>query len=410
MSNTPEHTEATPQKRGGRLIAFIGTYGSPSDPEAGGITTLEVSRDGRKLTLLGRVGAPREAGYLVYAPTTCTLYAVDERKTDGRGPVEPPASVHALSVSQQDGSLTWLNSHVAPGPRPTFLSLDEGRGVLLTANHGDFEHVEHVVRTGEGTWAVEYLYDDSTVLLYGLAPDGTIGQLRDVQVMPGHGKDPNFSPQAGGHAQASAHAHCAVIDPSGSHVLVGDKGTDRIHVYTLGDTLELVHTYTFPPETGPRHIAFDPVSGRAFVTCEFASALASFAFDPATGRLRPLDQVSTVAAGHEGLNEPAEVRVHPGGRFVYVNNRGEDSLAWFQVADDGRLTRMGHVPVAASLHPGVAARSFAFDPSGSFMLVADRPADLVRAYGVHAADGTLSPLAEVHVPQPAFVEFAELPG
>lgn len=410
MNTPPEHTPATPDGPASRLIAYIGTYGSPSDPEAGGITTLDVSQDGRKLTVLGRVTEPREAGYLVYAPATRTLYAVDERKTDGRGPVEPPASVHALSVSEQDGSLTWLNSHVAPGPRPTFLSLDERRGVLLTANHGDFEHVEHVVRTDDGTWAVEYLYDDSTVLLYSLEPDGRIGPLRDVQVMPGHGTDPNRSPQAGGHAQASAHAHCAVIDPRGKYVLVGDKGTDRIHVYALGNTLELVHTHTCAPETGPRHIAFDPASGRALVTCEFASELASFAFDPATGRLRPLDQVSTVAAGHEGLNEPAEVRVHPGGRFVYVNNRGEDSLAWFHIADDGTLTRRGHVPVAASLHPGVAARSFTFDPSGSFMLVADRPADLVRAYTVNAADGTLSPLAEVRVAQPAFVEFAQLPG
>jgi 6-phosphogluconolactonase len=93
-----------------------------------------------------------------------------------------------------------------------------------------------------------------------------------------------------------------------------------------------------------------------------------------------------------------------------VGRRGEDSLAWFRVADDGRLTRLGHVRLAPSVHPGVAARSFAFDPSGSFLLVADRSADLVRAYAVDGADGALSPLAEAHVPQPAFVAFAELPG
>ncbi|MEK8174973.1 beta-propeller fold lactonase family protein [Streptomyces sp. M19] len=58
----------------------------------------------------------------------------------------------------------------------------------------------------------------------------------------------------------------------------------------------------------------------------------------------------------------------------------------------------------------MAARSFAFDPSGTFLLVADRPADLVRSYAVDAAEGTLTPLTEVHVAQPAFVEFAELPG
>ncbi|MGW2291537.1 lactonase family protein [Streptomyces phaeochromogenes] len=401
---------ATPTGPGSRLIAYVGTYGSESAPGAGGITVLDVGLDGRKLTPLSRVTEPREAGYLVYAPSTRTLYAVDERKTDGRGPVEPPASVHSFAVSEEDGSLTWRNSRLAPGPRPTYLDLDERRRVLVTANHGDFGHVEHLVRKDDGTWTVKYLYDDSTVLLYGLDRNGRIGELRDVQVMSGHGRDPNSSPQAGGHGQASAHAHCAVIDPSGTYVLVADKGTDCIHVYTLGDKLELVYTYTFPPETGPRHIAFDLVSGRAFVTCEFSSDIASFVFYADSGRLHLLNQVSTVTEGYEGLNEPADVRVHPGGRFVYVNNRGEDSVAWFRVADDGGLTRVGHVPLAPSLHPGVAARSFAFDPSGSFMLVADRPADLVRSYAVDETDGALSPLTEVHVPQPAFVAFAELAG
>ncbi|MEK8174971.1 beta-propeller fold lactonase family protein [Streptomyces sp. M19] len=90
----------------GRLMAFVGTYGSDTDPTAGGITTLEAARDGRELTPTHRVTEPREAGYLAYAPATRTLYAVDERKTDGRGPVQPPAAVHALAVSGRDGSLT----------------------------------------------------------------------------------------------------------------------------------------------------------------------------------------------------------------------------------------------------------------------------------------------------------------
>lgn len=397
-----------PRPTTGRLIAYIGAYGSDTDPHAGGITALDVSHDGRKLTTVDRVSKPLEAGYLVYAPSTRTLYAVDERKTDGRGPAGPRASVHALSVSPRDGSLTWLNSQTAPGPNPTFLSVDEDRRILLCANHGGFDHVEHVVRTDNG-WTVLYLYDDSAVLLYELGQDGTVGRLRDVQVMNGHGTDPNSSPQAGGHGQASAHAHSVVIDPSGRYALVGDKGTDRIYVYEIGETLELVHTVTMPPETGPRHIAFDAASHRAFVTCEFASDVASFAFDPDTGGLRLLDRVSTVAAGYDGLNEPAEIRVHPGGEFLYVNNRGEDSLAWFRVAGDGKLTRIADVKLAASLHPGVAARSFAFAPSGEFLLLADRPADLVRSYRVNSGDGSLTPLAEERVAQAGFVAFAQLP-
>jgi 6-phosphogluconolactonase len=394
----------------GRLIAFVGSYSNPSNPDAGGIDVFEISRDGQALTALSRVSEPKEAGYLVYAPTMRTLYAVDERKSDGRGPVQPAARVHAFAVDQRDGRLSWLNSRLAPGPRPTFLSVNEYQRVLVSANHGDFEHVERVVRTPEGKWTVEYVYDDSTVLLYDLEQGGHIGELRDVKVLAGHGKDPNFSPQAGGHAQASAHAHCAVFDPSGRYVLVCDKGTDQILVYAPGSALQLVSTYRFPVTTGPRHIAFDSSSSIAFVTCEFASNLASFAFDAACGELSILDQVRTTEPSYDGVNEPAEVRVHPSGRFVYVNNRGEDSIAWFRIDNTGKLTRLGHVSIARSIHPGLAARSFALDPTGSFMLVADRPANLVRSYSVDGATGELAPLAEVPVLEPAFVSFAELSG
>lgn len=393
----------------GRLVAYIGSYGSAAEQGGGGIHVLSVSPDGREIAVLSRVRDPLEAGYLVHAPATGTLYAVDERKNDGRGPVAPAARVHALKIDPCDGSLTPLNSQLAPGPRPTFLDIDADGKILLTANHGDFQHVERVVRNAEGEWVSEYIYDDSTVILYRLEDDGRVGRILDLEVLGGHGPDPNHSPQNGGHAQASAHAHCAVIDPSGRYVLVCDKGTDRIYVYRLGRALEQVFMYQCEAETGPRHVAFDPASGMAFVTYEFSSDLASFAFDSESGRLRLLDRQSTVGRGFAGLNEPAEVRVHPNGRFVYVNNRGEDSVAWFRVGSEGLLERKGHAAIAKSIHPGLAARNFTFDPTGTFMLVADRPAHLVRSYAVDANDGSLQPLTQIRVLDPAFVAFVELP-
>lgn len=409
MSMSAQTTGGRPGEVRPRLVAYVGSYGGP-DGAGGGIDVFEVSSDGARLTALSRVDEPNEAGYLAYAPSWRRLYAVDERKTDGRGPVGPAASVHAFAVDQRDGRLSWLNSRLTPGPRPSFVSVDEAKRVLVTANHGDFDHVEHVVQTGDGGWAVEYLYDDSTVVLYEVKPDGRLGEIRDVQVLSGHGPDPNGSPQAGGHGQASAHAHCAVLDPSGGYVLVGDKGTDQILVFRLGARLELASAYQFPEQTGPRHIAFAPGSGHAFVTCEFSSELASMAFDASSAKLRLLDKAPTVERTYQGRNEPAEVRVHPGGALVYLNNRGEDSVAWFRAGRDGELSRLGYVSISRSVHPGLAARSFAFDPSGTFVLVADRPADLVRSYAVETETGSLRPLTEVAVSNPAFIVLAELGG
>lgn len=402
INETPKHSEQRT-----RLLALVGSYENSPNPHGGGVFVLDVSSDGSQLTIIDQVDQPKMAGYLIYAPSLGTLYAVDERKTDGRGPVGPAARVHAFAVDQRDGNLTWLNSHLAPGPFPTFLSIDEVKRVVVSANHGSFDHVERVTQTADGGWTTKYIYDDSTVVLYEIESDGRLGKIRDVHILTGHGKDPNNSPQAGGHGQASAHAHCAVIDPSGQYVVVCDKATDQILVFRLGDKLEIVSTYRLPDETGPRHVAFDPASGRAFVTFEFSSEIAAFDFDDSLGELRLIDQQSTVEQTYQGPNEPAEVRVHPNGAFVYVNNRGEDSVAWFRIGFGGELSRLGHVPIAKSIHPGLAARNFTFDPTGSFVLVADRPANLIRSYGVNAENGSLTPLTDISVPNPAFIVFVE---
>jgi 6-phosphogluconolactonase len=47
-------------------------------------------------------------------------------------------------------------------------------------------------------------------------------------------------------------------------------------------------------------------------------------------------------------------------------------------------------------------------PSGSFLLVPDRPADIVRAYAVDPDDGSLKAMAELPVENPVFIQFVEL--
>ncbi|MEZ5721831.1 MAG: beta-propeller fold lactonase family protein [Paracoccaceae bacterium] len=387
------------------MWALVGSYSSDDTP--GGLTAFRFDAEAGTLEHVGRADRDLEAGYLVFDPATATLYAVDERKTDGRGPVGPAAAVHAFGFNASTGALAWRNSHVAPGPFPTFLDYDAGRNLLVSASHGSFDHVERVVQDAAGNWTVEYIYDASTVALYRLANAGGIAGLADVVVLDGHGLDPNASPQAGGHAQSTAHAQCATLDPSGTWLVVCDKGTDTILTYRMGDRLERASRYQFPPETAPRHVAFTADSTRMFVTLELASGLASMGFDPETGELTLIDRVSATDGDCGRVNEPAELRLHPNERFVYLNNRGEDSLAWFSVAPDGTLTREGHVCVAASIHPGLAARNFMFATSGRFLLFADRPADCIRIYAVDPETGTPTEVGQAPVSQPAYVAIVE---
>lgn len=386
---------------------LVGSYESTAGAGDGGLQVFDLRPDGA-LKAMSRTSEPGQSASLAYAATTRTLYSVDQRKTDGRGARRGVPTVWSYRLEARSGGLTLLNQQPVPGAMPGYLSLSADESTLFTACHGAFEHVEHVTQLPDGSWVTSFDYDDSTVVAHPLLADGSLGAVGAVHLRSGHGLDPNDSPQARGHAQASPHAHCVEVDPSGRWVVVCDKGTDEVVVLDAAG-LGVHSVFRMPPATGPRHIAFDPTSDLAFLTCELSSRLACLRLDPRSGTFALLDQQPTVLPGFEGLNEPAAVRVHPGGQLVYLNNRGEDSLCWWAVDDEGRLERRGAISLARSAHPGVAARSFAFDVSGTFLVVADLPADLLRTFRVDPGTGELREAGVTSVHAPAFVTVVAVP-
>ncbi len=403
----------------GKLMCYVGLNpvgGSKTEgglaqtekPRGGGIAIFEVEDQGRTLSFKGSAPKPVKAGALYYARSTGILYAVDEKKTGGRGELQDGSAVYAYRVDPRDGSLQYLNHVPSMGPNPTDLTAIAEKKVLYTASHGGFEHVEKIVKTAEGRWSLCYEYDDAATAQYGLNDDGSLGEVIDVALHRDHGQDPNPSPQHGGHAQSSGHAHCTVVDPSGKFLLVGDKGSDRIYVYRVGSELAVASICQFRQYSGARHIAFDPArKGRLYVTLEFSSELASFHFDDQTGALRELDRISTIAQGFQGRNEPATLRVSGDGKWIYANNRGEDTVISVAAGDDGKLERRFAFQLGRSVDPGTATRQLELTPDGQYLYVAERPAYQIRILKVQG-DGSLADAGAVAVENPVYVCFAQL--
>lgn len=403
----------------GKLMCYVGLnpvggsntkdgIAQTEKPRGGGIAIYEVHGGGRELEYKGCVAEPVKTGALFYAKETHTLYAVDEKKTGGRGELTKGSSVYAYRVDPESGGLEYINHVPSMGPNPTDVVALPDKKVLYTASHGGFDHVEKIVRTADGKWGLTYDYDDAATAQYALNDDGSIGEVADVALHRDHGQDPNRSPQHGGHAQSSGHAHCTAVAPGGKFLLVGDKGADRIYVYRIGERLDTAFIYQFGAYSGARHIAFDPVrAGRMYITLEFSSELASFDFDRETGVLRDIDRISTVAPDFEGRNEPATLRVSPDGRFVYVNNRGEDTIIAVEADDSGKLTRRHAFRLGRSTDPGIATRQMEFTPDAKYLYVPERPAYRIRILEVNG-DGTLSDAAAYPIDNPVFVCFAEL--
>ena len=86
---------------------------------------------------------------------------------------------------------------------------------------------------------------------------------------------------------------------------------------------------------GPRACVFDQRGERCYVLCEISSAVMTFSY--MDGRLEFLQAVPSVAEPGGVPNSGADLHLAPDGRFLYVSNRGQDSITVFSVQADGTL-------------------------------------------------------------------------
>jgi 6-phosphogluconolactonase (cycloisomerase 2 family) len=116
--------------------------------------------------------------------------------------------------------------------------------------------------------------------------------------------------------------------------------------------------------------------------------------------------VSTIPGGHAGRNTTAEIAAAPDGRFLYVSNRGQDSIVLFAIDPaTGRLTYRGQTPTG-----GTRPRFFTLDPSGAFMYAANQDSDTITCFSRNSGDGTLRATGiTVAVGSPSAISFAPAP-
>jgi 6-phosphogluconolactonase (cycloisomerase 2 family) len=190
------------------------------------------------------------------------------------------------------------------------------------------------------------------------------------------------------HAGPEPHAHQFLTAPDGRHLLAVDLGTDTVHTYRLDErrgTLTEVARARTRPGAGPRHLTFHPGGRYAYLANEVDDTVAVCAYDPDSGRLDIGEAQATGAGGSGVTNYPAQILVTADGRYAYLANRGHNSLARYAVEQDGaRLRLLGTVPVA-----GDFPRQIAFSPDGRLLFAANQRSGTVSVFHVDRGSGAL---------------------
>jgi 6-phosphogluconolactonase len=192
--------------------------------------------------------------------------------------------------------------------------------------------------------------------------------------------------------------------------LATDLGLDRCYIYTLDLGKGQLRPHqpawvNLQPGCGPRHFVFHPLKKYLYIANELNSTVTTCAWDEERGILSPLLSLSTLPVGYEGQNDVADIHTHPNGRFLYVSNRGHDSLAIFAIEQQGAaLIPCGHV-----YSGGRIPRHFAIDPEGKFLVVANQLSNSVVTFAIHADNGQLAPNGcEISLPRPVCIQFFQV--
>jgi 6-phosphogluconolactonase len=138
---------------------------------------------------------------------------------------------------------------------------------------------------------------------------------------------------------------------------------------------------------GPRHLCFHPTLDLVYFSNEQGCSVSSYRLDPATGTISTAQTVTTLPNGYTARNTCSQTHLIPSGRFLYVANRGHNSIAGFSVDAAGRLTPAGH----ASTEPVPSA--FCLDPAGHFLFAAGSASGRLASYRINSDTGALTPLA-----------------
>jgi 6-phosphogluconolactonase len=142
------------------------------------------------------------------------------------------------------------------------------------------------------------------------------------------------------------------------------------------------------PGAGPRHLCFDEADGVGWLANELDNTVSRLDIAP-SGALREIDWIGTLPEGFTGRSHVSETARHPTGRWLYIGNRGHDSIAWCSIGPGGVLTFVASVATHGK-HP----RHFALTAEGTAMLVANRDSDNLVPYSIDAASGRPEPLGE----------------
>ena len=122
------------------------------------------------------------------------------------------------------------------------------------------------------------------------------------------------------------------------------------------------------------------------------------------GGLETIQNISSLPEGFSEENSGADIHIHPSGKFLYVSNRGHNSIASFVIdQDSGKLQGLEYTSTQ-----GKTPRNFAISPEGNYLYVANQDSNSIAILEIDEETGKLASRGQpFEAMTPVCIEFTE---
>ena len=348
------------------LHFYVGTY---TDSISEGIYRFGLDTQSGKLHSNGLAVLSENPSYLAVSKDGKNLLAVRETKDESN---QSMGYIELFKIDDT-GNLTSVNKVASGGAHPCHVAVNED-GAVLASN-----------------------YTGGNVALMRIEPTGELSAVLSSDQHTGHG------PVAD--RQEKPHVHSAIFEPKGKRIFVADLGIDQVKIYTIDKATFTLKPNKYqeiklPPGSGPRHMAIHPNGKLLFVANELGCSVSVVQLLD-NGAFKILETVSTLPVNFAKPNTCADIHLSPEGNFLYVSNRGMNSIAIFSVNEkDQRIQLLGHEDTK-----GWAPRNFTLTPQGDFLLVANQNTNNIVAFRRNAETGLLTFTDQINAFKPVCLLF-----
>lgn len=292
--------------------------------------------------------------------------------------------IAVFEMEKSTGELSWKHEIETPGSPGAmafneagdrlYVAMKSKGGIASLAVNGDgqFELLNHVAIDGSsgylavhpsGDFLLSSYYSEGMVSVHRIDEDGRLSE-EALQVV-----------------STEERAHAVVTDPTGKFVFVPHTRPNSIHQFFIDEASGLLMANSVPKlvrdgEAGPRHLWFHPEGSFAFGSDEQGKAVTSYQLS-ANGVLSVVETVASFPEEYVEKGSTADIEVHPSGQFVYIANRGVNTIAVFEVnPEDGTV----NLRQQAEVEP--VPRSFNISPDGKFLVAAGQQSGNLVAFEI----------------------------